>query len=342
MGGVAASGTGGCGHYSIIIVAGGLDGFGGAVTAGTGDGLDTVICAVCLFSDRFGQDMEALPGPNTVGIGILAIGQVSSQGSAVGIAQHHIGQRNLMVSHIIAILGDLIGLGRGRLLQIELGAFLAGDVRTAGGNINRACSHVHGAAKNNLGIHIGSTASGQGLAGGILDRHAVGILMGIILTNPVVSVIGNDPVAGCQITHSAAVHDQLGAGQQRNILGDVDGAAAVHINADVAVDRQIIVLGIDGSRTKNAKLHGKRQALHLDLAINIDHQTVSCLVIVLYNVSLCHIEHAVGTNERNFRALNANRSNFHSHVAVFHGTGLQGHGHFNILDIVLIEGEGAL
>ena len=53
----------------------------------------------------------------------------------------------------------------------------------------------------------------------------------------------------------------------------------------------------------------------------------------------CNVKHTIGADEGDGGALNANQSNLNCHIAVFSRTGLQCHRYFDVLDIVIVEGE---
>ena len=156
--------------------------------------------------------------------------------------------------------------------------------------------------------------------------------------SPLIIVIDIDFIAAAQRAGCTRTDNQSCTGLQSDVLRH-RYRAAVHVNGHVAVDGQDIVLGIDGFTTKHTDLHGDAQTLDRQIAIHIDQQSAGIFIIVLDDMTTGNLEHTIGANERNRGALNANQSNGNGHIALFDCAGLQCHGHFDVLDIVLGHGE---
>ena len=161
------------------------------------------------------------------------------------------------------------------------------------------------------------------------------------LGSPLIVVIDVDLISITQGTGCILADDQSCTGMQSNILGH-GHATGMHGNIHVTIDRKNIILGIDGLGSNQTQLHRKTQTLNGKASVHVDFQSTGGLVVILYHIALGNIEHSVGSDERNLRALNTNQRDCHRHISVFGSSRLQGHRNFNILNIILGHGENTI
>ena len=220
------------------------------------------------------------------------------------------------------------------------------DLSTTGSGVDVALRQIGNAVDFHVGI-VGSALNGGGRCG-ILQVDMGGVRRtteGIAFTcfkgtcrDPLIVVVDKDLVAAAQSTGCVLADDQSCTGKQCNILGHRHGAA-VHSNGHITIDGQCVLAGIDGLGAKHAQLHRQAQALNAHITICIDQQATGGLIVILNDVAVGDVEHAVRADKGNLRALNTDQRDLHGHIALFDGTGLQGHGNFDVLDVVLGHGE---
>ena len=232
-------------------------------------------------------------------------------------------------------LGRLIGGARGDGGHLHDAALHAGDGCAAFRGVELTCGGIQGARHMNGGI----AGDGAGAAGGTLVGSSGGIghdpQLGaaVDIAAPLIPVIDIQPDARAQGTGCTLPHDQLGIGLEGQILPDGCGSA-LKLNGDAAVDGQHIVAGIDGG-------HGDRQGHGLEAhgAVGSDVQPVGGAVILLGHGAGGQVEHGAAGADEFDGGMILGAGHVQGGVAVLGSTGLQCHGRFHILHIVLAQGE---
>ena len=334
------------GRKNFLGMAGRRNGFADIVAAGAGGDLHAVN-GTGGFGGGFLQHMVAGSSPHTVGVIELAVGHICGLAvGAIGVAQlgRGNGDGNIFQGLVVRTGGlNLVGIGLGAGLQNDLCTLSSGDGCATGSGVHSACGGIQGTLHISKGIVLGALIVGSGVVSATGSvQHRVVLQMMQTNGNPVIFVIEDDEVAAAQRHICAFLNIQLRTGQHAQILGHHNAAAVADPDGQIGGNRQLIFLGVDGGRAQQAQLHGDGQALHFHLAMDINNQAAGFLIIVLDNVTGHHIEHTIGANEGHVGALNAHQSDGHGHVAVLSSAGLQLHGHFDVLDVVMGEGEDAV
>ena len=355
--GVTICSTSRCSHHSFVSMTQRGDLLSvGILTAVTGDGLDT--------GRLTGGSGGYFFGVSTLGISMLT-GPVSVDGlvddlagiaggfddGTIRILQHSRGDRNVKVFICLVVRANTLHLiGFGLRTGLHDDGAGATNVCTACGGVGIARREVCSAVYFHIGI-LGSTLYILGRCGilqvdmGCIRRTAERITLAGLkgaFCYPFIIVVDIDFIAASQRTSCVLSNNQSCTGQQSNILSHCH-CAAVHIDGHVAVDGQNVLTGIDGLGAKRRDFHGNAQALNAQITIHINQQSTGAFVIILDDMATGDLEHAVSANKRNIRALKTDRpGNLNRHIALFNCSGLQGHGNFHVLDIVLRHGEHSL
>ena len=297
-------------------------GVGGASLLGTG-----------LGGGDGGVAVDALHAPDAVliAIGVGGGGQIA----AAFVLKLCRGNVDGGVGNAGSVLGGLISRAGGDGGQLHDAALNAGDRRAAFRGIELARGGIQSARHMNGGI----AGDGAGAAGGTLVGSSGGIghdpQLGaaVDIAAPLILVVDIQPDARAQGAGCALIHDQLGIGLEGQILADGCGAA-LKLNGDAAVDGQHIVAGIDGGQ-------GDRQGHGLEAhgAVGSDVQPVGGAVILLGHGAGGQVEHGTAGADELDRGMILGAGHVQGGVAVLGSTGLQCHGRFHILHIVLAQGE---
>ena len=278
-------GTGGrnrCIHS--LSVTGCRNHFGVAVTTVdgilTGEGLQAVGGTGSRSGDGLIVGMVTFLDPDTIGVGICTAGIGGHHMSAVSIFQLGRSQRNLGISGVrgISSLDHLIGNRLSTRLQLHdrplntsYRCTTSGGVSIAGRCINRTFNH-------NGGIHQISLGTGIGSSGCVSNRDE-SLVTRTCIAAPFIGVIHVNVDAGAKGADRVFTNNDLRTWQHCNVLIDGD-IAAVGADSQVAVNRQLIILGIDGA---GANGHIDRRDSHV--AVGFDDQAVRCTIITLGHVT---------------------------------------------------------
>ena len=237
------------------------------------------------------------------------------------------GQRNLnvagilneLVGYLLSTVGDLNGTG-------------TGNISTACGGVDITLGCINGTIDHDLGVYQVSLGSGVGSAGGIAYSQELIVSRAYVIT-PLVGIVHVHVDTGAQGTIGSLTDDDLRAGEECNVL--IDGNVTLNsLNRHVVLDTQIIVLGVDAGGTD-----GHVDGGYGDVAVCGEDKSVSALIVILHNVAGGQVEHcaAIG-NEGNSRA-ELGAGHVHGGVCVCLGTGVDGQGNLDVLQIVLRQGE---
>ena len=178
-----------------------------------------------------------------------------------------------------------------------------------------------------------------------IDIVAAGAVGGQVVDFAVSQGLRSD-MQGCTL-----VHVDFYTGLQSNILSQADGAG-MGLNGDIAVQVQNIVSRVEGSSTDDPFQNGcvtgvghvDDDALNGGITVQVHDQAVGGGIIILHHIAVLRLEHAVGTNKLHGRSgdavSSAQSGNAHSSEHVFSGTGVDGQGHLDVLNIELRNEEG--
>ena len=199
--------------------------------------------------------------PHTVGIevGTSSIG-CSFQVGTVHILQLGRGDRNLVIpSTLDKLIMDLLSAG----LHHKLCSLSADNGGTTLGSIDIARRYIHKALNNNRCISHVLNGAGKFLAGSIRDFDYWLVGRATIVA-PFRSIINIEIDAVSQSAASSLINNDLGTGQQGNVLGQGDGTT-VDLHGDIAVDAQVIVRRVD---TGGAYFHRNRRDRQVTVGIH--------------------------------------------------------------------------
>ena len=347
VGGVVAAGTGFVGFPALFQAGGRLTlVLHGIVVKGsqhrgvrmsavrTGQCLQTGLgTGGCLRGSPVVCTLHALFGPESIGIGIDTDRAGGLEKCSVGIFQFGGGNGNLRVSRV---LDQLIGNGLGAGLDDQLAAARGMYIGAAGGGVNIASTGIHKAVHPYIHIHQIRLGAGIGSAGGIGHRNKC-FVAGTRKTAPVICVIGIEADSGVQLTCGIFLHDNLYAGQQGKVLRNGNGVSAADPNCNIAVDGQLVVFGVNGAGA-NAHADGR----HGHRSVGLHDQAIRGSIIAFYNIAIRHVEHTAAFAYKRHCRAKIGIGHINGGVAVFRRSAVEGQGHFDILDIVLGQGEHAV
>ena len=328
--GQAGCGTGGChcriDHFGVtqsihigidIAVTTARAGVGGVALLGAGRCGDNRIIAVyvprCPNAVRLGVGTRAGGGIGTVIIFQLGIGDGDL--AIVAVGSHHVS----------TCLGTI---------REDDGA-VAADIRAAFGGVHSAGACVHGAVDLNLGIHLISGSTVIGLAGGVFHWDKT-VAISTAESAPLVGIVNINTVAAAQGAGGARVNNDLGAGLHGNVL--IDGnIAAMQVHGQVAVDGQLIVLGVD-----RGTAYIQRDGRDGHIAIDIHDGSVLTSIIPLHHIAAGQIEHGSAAGDEIHRGGKICFGHINGGIGVFLRAGVQLQRHFDVLDVILGDGENAV
>ena len=326
-GAVLAFGQTGCGtgssncrinHFRVTL---GFAFRGAAKGAGLGGGAGCV-CPV----------MDTFAGPCAIIIFIGFRGTCCLGISTVRVFQLRRGYRNLGIA---CTLYQLIGNGCSTGIDLDRTISNTADIRTAGCGIQIARAGIQGACYLNGDIRKVCRGSGIGLARCIFDGDEL-LVRGAAEVAPIVAVVNIDADAICQLQGCAFVNDYLGARKHRKILSEGYGAT-LDIDGNVAVQGQFVVAGADAGKT-NLQLDSGNG----NIAVYIDHQTVGSAVIPLDKVSAGQAEHTAALSKEIHGGGEVHFGHIQAGISRLLGAGMQRQGHFDVLDVILGNGEYAI
>jgi len=339
MGGIALLRTGGSGHHRFIIVANGRTFLGKFFLTGL---TDRSLHTGFLTGSRIADQLQlvvitAVHDPHTLSKSegdcrILHIAGLHI--GAVRVLQLGIGQRDLIIC--LCFLPQLISNGLGAGIQDCSTAAGGEDIGTAGCGVDIALGCVHGTVDLNAGIHQVRIGTGVGFARCVSYRDE-GLVRGAAICTPLVRIVNIHIDACAYFAGGARIHDDLGTGQEGHILAQGNGAAFADPNRNIAVDAQIVVLGIDGTGTHLHTDGGQRQ-----ITVGLHHQSVLGTVIVLDHIAGGQVEHSTAGGNKANRGTKGRAGHIDSRIRILRSAGMEGQGDLNILDIVLRQGEHAV
>ena len=255
----------------------------------------------------------------------------------------------------------------------DLAGLIGGDDGRAAADGHIVLVHRHGGIQEAVAHHgavdidddilqvTGGTlvAAGGGRIGGRHQRDPCEDI-----GSPVVPVVDVDIVTGGAVGGQAVhltvgqglagdvqggtlVNIDLNAGLQGDILGQADGAG-MGLDGNVAVEAQNIVGGVELGGTHHQVQNGLVAGIgHIDddalnggIAVEVHHEPVRGGIVILYHIAVGGPEHAVGTDKFHSGSGNIGAGNGHGGKDIFGGTGVNGQGHLDILDIILGYEEG--
>ena len=255
-------------------------------------------------------------------------------------------QRNLDISCILLVKHVSYSIRTNA--QIDLGTFLAGDICAIAGSIDITSIGNNGTANFNLCINQISRGAGIALAGSIRNRNyfliatarigerAPGIAAVCVQLHNITIVLNN-------IARHALSNLDDRAGGQRNVLVHADRAAH-HINSHVVVNGQNIIsrVQVETHTANQGSTNAQGNRCNGNIAIGLDQQTVSRAIILFGHGTAAQGEHTAGLANKRYRSTDSSTTHIQSRITVFRRTCLQGHGNFNVLNIVLLHREDAI
>ena len=280
----------------------------------------------------FGMDSTFVGAdPNAIGIGIgIGFGLLVA---AVSVLQHGGENGNFIIA---STLDQLIGHCLITNLSHGHTGFGAVDIGTALGDVDIALGRIHGTVDENGGIHHIGIGTGIGTAGNISQRLELAVdtagTEGVVA--PLISIVNIHAVALSQRAACTCLHHHLSAGQHSNVLLDIDVAAAVHLDGNVAVDGQLVVLGVDVGGTH---VHGNSG--HSQSTIGLYDQAVGAAIVGLGNGAGGQIEHTAAGTDKGHGRSKVRAGHIDGGIAVLGGTVLQSQRHLDILHVVLGQRE---
>ena len=308
--------------------------FGIGIAASTSKGFDAFRFTACVSRDLLGILMYTCSlYPSAVNVFI------STAATVFGFAQLNGFNGNLIVTNIRAGLQCLIGYSLRTGIQLNNCAVCSNNVRTGRSYVYIALRCVNRTCDIYISIVI-RMMNGTGSSGSI--RKGLYLYRAVNIVLPFVSIVNVDFVIFTQDTFCACFNAELCTGKQCNVLCNGNFRAILHAYGNIAVDRKLVFGGIDRLGTEQAQFHRNGQALHGDLAVYGNHQTVRSFIIILRDGAGLNLEHTVRSDKRYRRALHTDKRNGNGHIAVFNRAGFQSHGNFDILDIVLRHREYAV
>ena len=280
--------------------------------------------------------------PLAIGIGIDgAVSRVDLingiSGGAVCILQLCHNNGNIHRSSVSARLSQLVGNCFSTDLHTDHTGTGTGNDSTTGSGVQEAGIRIDSAVNLNLGVAQRGTGN-AGKSARCIGQGSECLVVRTGITAPIVQVIDVDTLTVGQIAAGTLTDDDLSAGQEGQILGNID-LTADYLHRQVVGNRQHKLTGLDGYATHQTQFHADVDFFHGHVAINLINLTVFGFVVVLDQITGINGEEAVRSNEGNLRTLNANHTNRSAGVTLFHSTGVQYHGDFDILNVVLVHGE---
>jgi len=347
------------GSFGVGVLTGSRDNFrlGLGVTANTGKKLLTIILTGLLFDDLCLVFVGMRPGIEIITIvrrssaqppsAVLVLIQVIRVRTSrqctrllVGTIRIHepgiVDMDSFVIFSLLCIAQRLIGhiALTSNQLQLCLCAFHAGNRSAAISRENVTVRGVHHAIPLDLRINQISFGTVVVLARGISDRNQLVRSRRTNILIPLIHIVNIDLEACSKLTSGRSANFNHRARQQRNILAHGD-RAAVHLNREIAVHGQHIVLGVQAGC---ANLHADAVNAHRAV-VDLDDHAVSSAIVLLYDFARRQVEHRVaGTDEADGRT-EGRRGHVNRRVAVFRRTGLQRQRNFNVLHIILSQRE---
>ena len=272
--------------------------------------------------------------PNAIFICILVSLGINNIGS-VGILQLCGGQGNLGIA---GSLHQLIGnsLGRTGNLKICNAAFNAANICAASCRVQEACGSINSTFNNNFSILQVRIGTGVGPSR-CINYWSKGLIVEAVAEgSPLVSIIYIDIKAGTNSTSCTGSDFNLRTGKHGNILFD-GNIARMDIDRNIAVNRQFVVLRINRRSTDRHIDRRKGQ-----VTVGVHNKAVRCTIISLHNISGGQIEHSIAAGNKRNRGSKVRTGHINRGIGIFLSAGVQLQGNFNVLDIVLAQGEYAV
>ena len=221
--------------------------------------------------------------------------------------------RNIVVIQRLAIITGLMYLIGNRIrtgIQLNDRAILGSDARAGGSYVDVSRRCIDHTGNVNMGIRIRCMEGNiGGLAGCILDGSYVSFLgskindvaVAVLRIDPFLCIVNVNLITPAQHTRSPLVDDNFSTGKQSNILRNGNIASLISGNGNVTVNRQHVVAGSNGPHA----IHGNRQTLHGDIAIDGNIQPIVRFIVILDKIAGCDVEHTVRPDKGNRRSINA-------------------------------------
>ena len=262
---------------------------------------------------------------------------------------------------VLQLCGDYADIGAGLIAGVlthgggsgsirhhvdQAGALGADDACAGCGGIN--VTHVgKGTIDVDNRIGQGSIFTDIGCSAGSKAQGLMGLVRECVPA-PVFAIHSIDAIgcAGIGITqhhHSVLTQIDLSTGLQQKILHH-GSHAGVDVNGDVAVDRQLIISGIDIQRAQHRNIiDDQGHALKGNITIRFEDQTVSRSIIALgYGGTFLNQEHGAFTTDKiNGGSIRLIAGDQQCGMGLQLGTVVDHGSCFNVLDIILVEGEDA-
>ena len=219
------------------------------------------------------------------------------------------------------------------------------DLRAALGGIGLALDD-QGTVDIHSGVNEIVLRPGICLSGGIQDRihthltavTALALQIAEIIRHPFISIVYVNLVPALYLYVRVFGDVDTGAGEECNILPQGD-FAAFHVDADVVGNGQNKIRGVYSCETRNID----DKAVDGANAVHVQRKSVRAAVIRLDKATAAHPEHTLGgMDKRNGCSHGSSLARHQTSHGVFFRTGLHGHCGFNVLDVVLRQGENAL
>ena len=241
------------------------------------------------------------------------------------------GQGDLYISS--RFLKQLIGYCLGTVLNFD--CTVAGNVCTACGGVNISQRGIDGAVHLYLSIFEVCVGSGIDSAGGIHYGNK-GLIGGAGVVAPIVYVINIHIVARAKDAFGIFANDNFRAGKEGDIL--IDGNIASHyLNGHITVDGQFVVFRVNAGGTYCHVDRGKGY-----ITVGFYNEAVGGFVIVFYNVTTGQVEHCVLLRNKLYSRAKFRAGHIDGGIGIFLSAGANGQGHFDVLEIVLRQGEYAV
>ena len=221
---------------------------------------------------------------------------------------------------------DLTGAGR-----INIGAALGG-IDSTGGSIDGAVN-LH---QSILQSALNTVATGHIFQSNILQVACAAVAA------PLIHVINDDTDVFTQRTGGIFPDVQLGTGKEHQVLRHCNIAADC-FNGHVVCNGQVKIGRIDGGLTKSTQRHGHGNGGDGDITVAADLHSAGTFQIILNDIAAFDPEHSTAVANEGYQCtLDTYAGYAGGHIGVFITAGMEGHGNFHILDVVLTHGEYAI
>ena len=235
--------------------------------------------------------------------------------------------------YIAAILNKLICFGLGTML--DLNGTITGDIRATGGSVNVTCGCVNCAINYNLSIYNVCIGPSVFSTRSITYRDK-SLISRTTISTPIISIVDVNVISTSKGTLSTLANDNLGTGEECDILVDCDITGHC-LHGHVVLNTKLVVLRVNARCTDR---HIDRRYGYITICLN--NESVGILIIILNNIPTSKVKHSVLVGNKCYCRTKISARHIHSSVRILRCAGIESKRNLNILEIVLRKREYAI